>query len=100
MNTEKRILFRAIFDLSLIAPDPRLQTLLRFGFIVQLDIAARREQTGGRSRGRTHVVGGVGEKGQRSDARDRSLRKRRRHGAPQDGKRGASQDKFAPRVTV
>lgn len=41
----KRILFRATFDLSLIAPGPRLRTLLRFGFIVQF------EQTGGRSRG-------------------------------------------------
>lgn len=73
------ILFRAVFDLSVIASSSRLQTLLRIGFIVQLDVTVRREQTGGRSRGRTRVVRGVGEKGQRSDACDRLLRKRRRH---------------------
>lgn len=69
--------------------------LLRFGFIVQF------EQTGGRSRGRrTRVVGGVGEKGQQSDARDRaSLRKRRRH-ETRRMEREETQDKFAPRVTV
>jgi len=57
-----RIFSRAFSIYPLLRRILGLRTLFRFGFIVQLDIAAGRWRTGGRSRGRTHVAG-VGEQG-------------------------------------
>lgn len=84
MDIRKRILFQAFSTYPLLRPDPRPRTLHQFGFIVQLEHcgpANRRSIEGDESRWR-------GREGthRRSDARDRSLRKRWGD-ALQDGKR-------------